>query len=392
MILDGDVMVQPAEKSGEKGAHAYTPGLKIKRVEVVNKERSLPIAGEVLVKVGDKVDFDTVVARTEIPGNAAFLHVSEVLGVDPGDVEEFMQKKVGESFEKGDLLAEYVAFWGLIKKYVHAPFSGHVENISGLSGQVIVRENNIPIEIDSYVKGEVKEVIPNRGAIIETAAAFVQGIFGIGGENHGEIVVAVSSPDEILTVDKIRPDHKGKIILGGSLVTGEAYLEAIKVGAKGVVVGGMGIEDLITILGEDIGVAITGEEKIDLSVIITEGFGELPMAQRTFELLSSLEGKRSSINGATQIRAGVLRPEVIIPYDDTDVVEEYSEKVSNGMKRGSVLRVIREPYFGEITRVTDLPVELQKVETGSRVRVVEVQLSDGRIVTVPRANVEIIEE
>ena len=154
----------------------------------------------------------------------------------------------------------------------------------------------------------------------------------------------------------------------------------------------MGIEDLITILGEDIGVAITGEEKIDLSVIITEGFGELPMAQRTFELLSSLEGKRSSINGATQIRAGVLRPEVIIPYDDTDVVEEYSEKVSNGMKRGSVLRVIREPYFGEITRVTDLPVELQKVETGSRVRVVEVQLSDGRIVTVPRANVEIIEE
>ena len=132
-------MVQPTEKSGEKGAHAYTPGLKIKRVEVVNKERVLPIEGEVLVNVGDEVDFDTVVARTEIPGDAAFLHISEVLGVDPSDVEEFMLKKVGEGFEKGELLAEYVAFWGLIKKYVHAPFSGYVENISGLSGQVIIR-------------------------------------------------------------------------------------------------------------------------------------------------------------------------------------------------------------------------------------------------------------
>lgn len=385
-------MVQPTEKSGEKGTHAYTPGLKIKRVEVVIKERTLPIEGEVLVNVGDEVDFDTVVARTEIPGDAAFLYVSEVLGVDPSDVEKYILKKVGEDFEKGELLAEYVAFWGLIKKCVHAPFSGHVENISGLSGQVIVRANNIPIEIESYVKGEVKKVIPNRGAVIETTAAFVQGIFGIGGENHGEIAVAVSSPDEILTKDKIRPDHKGKVILGGSLVTGEAYLEAIKVGAKGIVVGGMGIEDLISILGEDIGVAITGEEKIDTTIIITEGFGELPMAQRTFELISSMEGRMSSINGATQIRAGVLRPELIIPYDDPEVVEEYYEEVSGGMKRGSVLRVIREPYFGEITRVTDLPVELQKVETGSMVRVVELQLSDGRIVTVPRANVEIIEQ
>ena len=172
-------------RSGE--AHAYTPGLKIKKSEVVRKVRVLPIEGEVLVNVGDKVDFNTVVARTEIPGDADFLHVSEVLGVDPGDVEEFMLKKVGDRFEKGDLLAEYVAFWGLIKKYVHAPFSGYVENISGLSGQVIVRENNIPIEINSYVKGEVKQVIPKRGAVIETTAAFVQGIFGIGGENHGEI-------------------------------------------------------------------------------------------------------------------------------------------------------------------------------------------------------------
>jgi hypothetical protein len=39
------------------------------------------------------------------------------------------------------------------------------------------------------------------------------------------------------------------------------------------------------------------------------------MAQRTFELLKSLTGKKTSINGATQIRAGVMRPELIVPVD-----------------------------------------------------------------------------
>jgi len=384
-------MAQETEKEGRSEAHAYTPGLKIKRTEVVSKERALPIEGEVLVQVGDTVDFDTVLARTEIPGNAEFLNVSETLGVDPGDIYEFMLKGVGDRFEEGELIAKTIAFWGLIKKFVYAPFSGQIESVSGLSGQVIIREDDIPIQIDSYIKGRVTKVLPKKGAVIETTAAFIQGIFGIGGENHGEIVVAVSSPDEVLTEDKVLSEHKGKVIVGGSLVTSGAFLKAVEIGVKGIVAGGIDVEDLIRILEEDIGVAITGEEKIETTVIVTEGFGELPMSRRTFELLSSLEGRMSAINGATQIRAGVLRPEIIIPHDDSSHVVESYEVFSDGMRKGSLIRIIRKPYFGEIARVMNLPV-LKKVETGSTVRVVEVQLEDGRIVTVPRANVEILEE
>jgi len=36
-------------------AHAYTPGLKVTRKTVLRKERRLPLPGEVVVKVGDKV-------------------------------------------------------------------------------------------------------------------------------------------------------------------------------------------------------------------------------------------------------------------------------------------------------------------------------------------------
>ena len=59
---------------------------------------------------------------------------------------------------------------------------------------------------------------------------------------------------------------------------------------------------------------------------------------------------------------------------------------------GSLIRVIRAPYFGEIAKVVSLPVDLQKLESGSKVRVVEIELENSSQVIVPRANVEAIEE
>ncbi len=384
-------MENKAEEN-ENMAHAYTPGLKIKKRDTVRIERILPIEGEVLVKVGDEVDFNTIVARTKLPGDAEMLNVTEILGLDPGDVFDKTLKKVGDSIEEGELLAQNITFWGLSKKYVHAPFAGKIDSVSGLTGQVIVRQHDVPLEIDAYIKSKVVGVLPNRGVVIETNAAFIQGIFGFGGENHGEIAIVVDSPNKILTEDLIGPEHKGKIIVGGSAVNSRAFEKAVELGVNGIVVGSLDVEDLIEILGEDIGVAITGEEDIDITVIATEGFGLLPMSQRTFNLLKSLEGKMTAMNGTTQIRAGVLRPEIIIPYDvegDTVFTDESSLE---GMKKGSLVRVIRSPYFGEIAKVNALPVELQKIESGSRVRVIELELENGSIVTVPRANVEIIEE
>ena len=57
---------------------------------------------------------------------------------------------------------------------------------------------------------------------------------------------------------------------------------------------------------------------------------------------------------------------------------------------GTPIRVIREPYFGLLGKVTGLPATLQTVESGTEVRVLTAKLDDGRDVTVPRANVEII--
>jgi hypothetical protein len=62
------------------------------------------------------------------------------------------------------------------------------------------------------------------------------------------------------------------------------------------------------------------------------------------------------------------------------------------MEIGSPVRIIREPHFGVIGTVAELPSELTPLETEAKVRVLGVKLKDGAVVTLPRANVELIEE
>ncbi|MGH7409644.1 MAG: hypothetical protein ACREJ6_01075, partial [Candidatus Methylomirabilis sp.] len=140
----------------------------------------------------------------------------------------------------------------------------------------------------------------------------------------------------------------------------------------------------------------TGTEQVGFTLIITEGFGRIGMANRTFDLLVSKVGQRASCSGATQIRAGVIRPEVIIPLGNSSEFRvQSSEKeaapAGGGLKVGDQIRIIREPYFGEICRVAGLPPDLQHLPTESKARVLEAELADGRRVLVPRANVELLE-
>jgi len=118
------------------------------------------------------------------------------------------------------------------------------------------------------------------------------------------------------------------------------------------------------------------------------------MAARTFDLLKAKDGKKASINGATQIRAGVIRPEIIFaePEAEPQVEAGSAQWGRAALQEGDAVRLIRDPYFGLIGSVTALPQELARIPSESLARVLEVRLADGRKVVVPRANVEIIEE
>jgi len=372
-------------------AHAYTPGLKVSPRTRYRCRRILPVKGEVLVRTGQQVDSRDVVAQTFMPGNITPVNVANLLSVPPADVPECMIKESGMQVEAGEALARTKGIFGMFKSECRAKVAGTIESISQVTGQVILRGEPIPVRVLAYLAGQVVKEVPEEGVVLESDATFIQGIFGIGGEAFGTVRMACRGEDEELTADRLDEDMKGAVVVGGSRMTGDAVRKAFRIGISALVSGGMDDADLRQILGYDLGVAVTGSEQVATTLIITEGFGPVAMARKTFQLLASREGDQASVNGATQIRAGVQRPEIVIPSPPGGEGEVDAARPAGMLELGTPVRVIRDPHFGLIGVVSGLPAEPQVLGSGSRARVLEVRLESGRRLVVPRANVELIE-
>lgn len=372
-------------------AKAYTPGLKVTAHALHRVRRSLPIHGEVLVKVGDRVEATQVVARTFTDGDITPVHLANMLAIPAAEVMEAMLKHKGDSVREGELIARTKGMFGMFKKEATSPAAGTIESISAQTGQMILRGPRQPVDVVAFLAGVVVEVIPNEGAIIENDAMLVQGIFGIGGEAFGPIRVACTKPDQRLDASLITADMRGAVIIGGARMTVEAIRKAKDIGAAAIISGGIDDQDLKDFLGYDLGVAITGSERVGLTFIITEGFGDIAMATRTHQLLCSMAGKPTAVNGATQIRAGVMRPEIVVPLAGAPTSQGHAVAGGGELALGTLVRVIRDPHFGMLGTVKRLPHEPAVLGSGSKARVLEVLLASGDSVIVPRANVELIE-
>jgi len=370
-------------------AYAYSPGLKILESVTLHRDRRLPLSGKILVSKNDSVSAEQVVMMTDMPGRADMMNIVSMLGCLPNEIEKYMTTKQGDPIKKHELIAESSSFFGLFKTRIESPIDGTIESVSPVTGQITLRGKPIPVEVKAYIDGTVLSTDGKENVVIETTGSFIQGIFGVGGETCGNIEIAVDSPDDYLTIDSLSENHKDKVVIGGSYITYDVLMRAKEIGVKAIIVGGFDDADLKKFLGFDLGVAITGQEKLGLTLVITEGFGKIPMAAKTFDLLRKFSGMRASVNGATQIRAGVMRPEIIIPQLNANKTTDEKE-TKLVLEIGKSVRVIREPFFGKLGIIKNLPVELTKLPTESKARVLEVEFENGERAVIPRANVEVI--
>jgi hypothetical protein len=65
-------------------AQAYSAGLTVTESITLRKERILPLKGQVLVKKGDKVKAQDLVAQTMLPGKVMPFNLANKIGV-PAD-------------------------------------------------------------------------------------------------------------------------------------------------------------------------------------------------------------------------------------------------------------------------------------------------------------------
>jgi len=311
------------------------------------------------------------------------------IGCSPKDLPKNMLVKVGQEVKKGAMLAKKGEMQAFMTKTCLSPITGVVTEIDDKTGYVTISRPFKEVITKAYLDGYVSEVIPDRGVVVETKGIRITGIFGLGRETHGELKMLVSSPDDVLEPGMIDQSLAGKIIVGGSFATNEALSKALEVGVKGVITGTASYLNLVKSLGVRLGVGITGQEDIPMTVILMEGFGKLDMHADAFNALKFLDGYPVSINGATQIRAGAIRPEIIASFPDYDGPVSQERVIDEELALGQRVRVINEPYFGAHGTVINLPRLPQRIETEAEVPVVELELDSGERVIVPRPNVEV---
>ncbi|MBP8620452.1 MAG: hypothetical protein KBI39_03180 [Firmicutes bacterium] len=308
----------------------------------------------------------------------------------PEELPQHMLRTVGQEVKKDQMIAKKGEAQAFFTKTALAPVSGIISDIDTKTGKVTISRPFREVIVNAYIEGRVSEVMETRGCVIETPGIKINGIFGLGRETHGEIRVLVNGPDQVLEADMITSDCKDKIIIGGSFATNDALSKAIEVGAKGVVTGTANYFNLTQSLGVKLGIGITGQEDIPLTVILMEGFGHLNMRREVWETLAALEGMTASMNGATQIRAGAIRPEIIVSFFGYEGELAKPVRYDIDLKQGAEIRIVSEPYFGAVGTIAEITKEPMMIETEAKVPVVKVLLANGEQVVVPRANVEML--
>ena len=350
----------------------YPSETQISPLTNVRRERILPVPGDVLVRLGDRVEPTQVVAQANMPGEFRVLAVAHLLDVAPSRIKRFLRVKVGEELREGHVIATR----GFLNtRSVKSPIDG-VLAASG-SGRVLIQAPPTPFELRAYVYGSVVNVLEERGVVIETTGALIQGTWGAGDESFGVLKSLVKGPDKPLRARDIDPSCHGTIIIGGSGLDEVVLERAEELQVRGIVTGGLAPE------------MISHLDHVPFPIVVTEGIGVIPMAEPIFRLLTTNDGREASISGHVRSRWGVIRPEVVIPLP-AEAVSPSQALPGSPLTVGTRVRVIRAPHLGKVGTVAKLDDRPRRVETEARVRGAELDLGIESPVFVPLANLEVL--
>lgn len=365
---------------------------------VARIERRLPSAGEVLVRQGQRVEPEEVVAKAFLPGTPAIVNLARALSIAPAMVERAMAREVGNKVAQGEVLARSSRIGG---RSCISPVSGKIEAVDSETGYVTISPDPVVHELQATVRGLVMEVLPNQGVVIETPAAQVFGAFGVGQERSGVLQLLVTDPSEVIVPDMINAKSAYAILIGGSGITAAALRRAVKEQVRGVIVGGIEEAELRAFLGAgslncwrtgnggwQFPVQVPGQAH-ELTLVITEGFGAHAMATPLFELLALHDRQEALIEGETRLRGPMRRPRVVIPLSSRTAGVQL-EPPRPALRPGTTVRLLDSEHLGKTGQVRSVSSAPRRLPSRVRAPAVEVVLDDTSTLLLPRTDIEII--
>jgi len=230
------------------------------------------------------------------------ISITDKLGIKPSEIRGYLKKRLGDFITSGEILA--------VKNYekqdhiLHAPATGTLTNVDTKKGTVTIQYKKKDLKLISPLQGTVTGIEHARHVELEYQGRALPASIGFGQTAFGQLVV-LPSMDE----NKLKPDS----IVALSYTPDMATLDIlVRHQVRGLIVPSLPQKLVVELLGFELGVGITGGEHLPLSLLLLNGFGESPMPEDVVNRLKQQEGRQAAILPDTQIRAGVVRPELII--------------------------------------------------------------------------------
>ena len=339
----------------------------------IKRERVLPVAGDVLVRRMQKVAPTDVIVVAPMAPEFILIDVAESLHVSPAKADELLLRQSGEELVKGDVIAGPV---GMFKRVIRAPQSGQVK-IAG-EGKVLYEVESPTFELQAGMEGTITNIIPERGAIIETRGALVQGIWGNGKITYGIIQPVSNDMLQELVPEQLNIGFRGTIISAGFCRNPNVLETAGNIPIKGMILGSMS------------SALIPYAKAADYPIMVVDGFGTKPMNRTAERILAANKDNNIALNA--QIYDPFLGnfPEVIISnstMSDLDLPPQ-----TGSLKAGKRVIIINGLLASRIGKIEEIYSQKRTIPSGISTEVAAVSLSGDKKVEIPLTNLELITE
>ena len=354
-----------------------TAAAKIISSGAVRCTRKLTRNGTVMVFPGQVTDPTMQIAWRKIWRKHFSINLYEALELPKGTrLQEYLLINEGDFVSVNEPIARRS---DRKTRTLNALYSGRFLGIT--SGNLIFESDSEDLEtVYAGFPGTISEIIPNRGAVVETSGSYAAGVWGNNRMGQGILLTLNDiAKDGIFNRDSLSMAMAGSIVFANTCYDADVLQAAGKLSPGGLIFGSLP-SALLPVAAE-----------LPFPVIVTDMIGAGRISDPIYNLLGENIIKCAYLYSSPSYGNVPGTAEIIIPQED------YSAEKSSLLSEaavGSRVRVLDGYYAGEIGFIVELlPQELSgdgvSESIGDRVRVC---IDANTNITLPVNNVELLQD
>ncbi|MEA3325821.1 MAG: hypothetical protein U9R53_00665 [Chloroflexota bacterium] len=339
----------------------------------IRRTRRLTVPGNVLVKLGDIVQPEDLIAEAHIPTQVQSLDIARGLGVLPSQAASFMMRDLGEDVQQGDVVAQYD---GTLPRLVRAPDGGKL--LDWQNGQVILASGGKFERVKAAMIGEVMEIILYFGAVLRIKGCLIQGVWGNGHLGSGQLTLLDPKLENPLEAAEMDMFEKGQVLAAGHCSQPDIFPLMVKKGLGGLILGSLAPE-----LSE-------AAKNQPFPIIVLQGFGKIPSDPLSVTLLRDCVDELVCINACERDVFKGTRPELMIPIEEGDPEKRLGFRAKLAL--GQWVQVSGGKAIGQTGEVVSFSSAGTLFKSGANFPSAQIRLHNDEEITVPGQNLVILSD